>query len=171
MRTHAPVSILDLAEAGERLSLATLAEIAAGFAACPDWWHDKVVEDPTGRTGVRVVATDEYDAWLLRWPAITGVSPHDHGDSAGAFAVVSGELVEYRWCGVVRSWRLVGRGEVVTVGAGVVHDVVAGAGPTLSVHVYSPPLTTMSFYDDTGQVLISRGPVPHGGASSVILGS
>ena len=43
-----------------------------------------------------------------------------------------------------------GRGDVVTVDHGVVRDVVAIHGPAYSVHVYSPPLTEMSSYDEFG---------------------
>lgn len=54
------------------------------------------LERPVGdhRSWERLLATDAYDAWLIRWPAGTSVGPHDHGGSAGAFTVVAGELVE-----------------------------------------------------------------------------
>jgi len=53
---------------------------------------------PGGATGERqyerILATETYEAWLIHWPAGTGLDLHDHGDSAGAFAVVEGELDE-----------------------------------------------------------------------------
>ena len=41
---------------------------------------------------------------------------------------------------------------VVDLPVGVVHDVVGlGPGPSTSIHVYSPPLGTMTYYDDDGR--------------------
>jgi hypothetical protein len=39
--------------------------------------------DLTGRRWQRLVATPEYDAWLIQWGPDTNVEPHDHGGSAG----------------------------------------------------------------------------------------
>jgi hypothetical protein len=111
---------------------------------------------------VRLLATAEFDAWLLRWPPNTRVTPHDHGDSAGAFAVVSGELVELRWFATGPRARTVSPGGPIIIERGVVHDVIAGPGPSLSVHVYSPPLTAMSFYDAAGTEALRYQPVDDG---------
>jgi mannose-6-phosphate isomerase-like protein (cupin superfamily) len=106
--------------------------------------------DPVDRTGLRLLASDDHDAWLLSWPPGTSVTPHDHGDSTGVFTVVQGELIELRRRRDLK-WRprVVRARQVVQVPAGTVHDVRANT-QTLSVHVYSPPLTSMSFYDDLG---------------------
>ena len=111
---------------------------------------DELGDDPLRRSGLRLLVTRDYDVWLLRWPHCTRVSPHDHGGSVGAFAPISGTLMELRWDDSVPKSRTVGRGDVVTVDHGVVHDVVAINGPAYSVHVYSPPLSEMSFYDEFG---------------------
>jgi hypothetical protein len=104
-----------------------------------------------------MIATSDYDAWLLRWPAGTAVSPHDHGGSRGAFVVVSGELTELRWGPAGWRTRLVREGDVVGIERDVVHDVVArGPAPSLSVHAYSPPLAEMGFYDGYGVRLLDR---------------
>jgi quercetin dioxygenase-like cupin family protein len=104
-----------------------------------------------------MVGAPDYDVWLLRWPSGTAVSPHDHGDSLGAFTVVTGELTEVRWERARRRARRVRVGDVVGIERGVVHDVVAtGTASSLSVHVYSPPLEAMGFYDDGGLRLIDR---------------
>jgi hypothetical protein len=84
------------------------------------------------------------------------VTPHDHGDSAGAFAVVSGELVELRWFATGPRARTVRPGRAIIIERGVVHDVIAGRGLSLSVHVYSPPLAAMSFYDAAGTEALRR---------------
>jgi len=110
------------------------------------------------RSGVHLLETEALDVWLLGWPAGSGVEPHDHGDSTGAFTVIQGTLTEVRWSGG-RRLREVGAGEVITVERGVVHDVVAGPEadiPALTLHVYSPPLRTMGFYCDDGSRLIAQ---------------
>ena len=132
------------------LQLSELADIAAGLGSTAHSLSDQLPAHPRQRTALRLVATDTYDIWLLRWPPGTCVTPHDHGLSAGAFSVVVGEVEEVRWKGCIRHSRPVGPGEVVIVDRGVVHDVLGGAEPSLTVHVYSPPLSSMSYYRSTG---------------------
>jgi hypothetical protein len=141
------------------VSTALLADLAQRLAHQTASWPDQVYADPGLRTGVRMVACTEYDAWLLRWPPNSSVTPHDHGDSAGAFAVVSGALLEVRWSITGLRARPVGPGAAVIIEQGVVHDVIAGPGPSVSVHVYSPPLTAMSFYDAAGAEALRSEPV------------
>jgi quercetin dioxygenase-like cupin family protein len=117
--------------------------------------------DTGERNGMRVFRTPDYDVWLLRWPPGSRVTPHDHGDSAGAFVVVDGELIELRWQGSIPECRLVGAGETTSFERGVVHDVVATNRVAYSLHAYSPPLQAMSFYDvpaPAPQVTVFTGP-------------
>lgn len=115
----------------------------------------------TDRWYTRLHGTDEVDVWLISWVPDRSTELHDHGESLGALTVVSGALLETRWSeGALRDRRLVA-GDQAAFPKGWVHDVVwardtvtAGgvavpAAPTLSVHAYSPPLTTMSYYDVT----------------------
>ena len=51
----------------------------------------------------------------------------------------------------------------------VVHDVLAGAAPAVSVHVYSPPLTAMSYYDEDGRRLVEAPPTPCRPSSTPLL--
>lgn len=105
---------------------------------------------PGGRWHVRLRVTDHYDVWLIGWGADSLVEMHDHGASAGALAVIHGTLVEHtpRTSGSVRRQQLA-RGDVHPFEAGHRHDVVNnGPGVAMSVHVYSPPLSSMTFYDD-----------------------
>jgi quercetin dioxygenase-like cupin family protein len=106
------------------------------------------------RSGVRLLHEADYEVWLLCWPPGSRVTPHDHGESSGAFTLVSGCLTEIRWHGGVREERPLSAGEVIDIPRGVVHDVVATAGPAFSLHVYAPPLTTMSFYDQDGRRVV-----------------
>jgi quercetin dioxygenase-like cupin family protein len=78
------------------------------------------------------------------------------------FAVVAGELLDIRWMRGCRRSRLIVPGEVVAIERGVVHDVMAPTDASLSVHVYSPPLTSMSFYDEFGREALRHAPVDDG---------
>jgi rhodanese-related sulfurtransferase/mannose-6-phosphate isomerase-like protein (cupin superfamily) len=166
-------------------TLESLTELASCLAlAAESWWASGFEQDQSSRTGLRVMATDAYDVWLLNWPADTEISPHGHGDSDAAFAVVSGELKETRWQDGRRETRAVRRGECVAVGRGVVHEVRADGVEAVSVHVYAPPLARMEFFDDQAErvllvepvdprldsVVVSRSPVesPTGGVDEIL---
>lgn len=143
----------------EILDIAT--SVAGTLRALQEWWPVLPELDDLHRTSVLLERTDEFDVWLLRWPFGTHVDPHDHGDSAAAISVVSGELLEVRWLGGTRRTRRLDPSSAVTVAPGVVHDVVGATDAALSVHVYSPPLSTMGFYDESGTKLLRVDPVEH----------
>jgi hypothetical protein len=117
----------------------------------------------TRRREWRLMArTPDFDAWLIAWPSGGKVELHDHGDSTGAVSVISGALVE------AVPWRDdTGRlslerhelraGATLGFGAGHVHDVTnESAHHALSLHVYSPALTSMTFYEVAGEQLVVR---------------
>ena len=136
-----------------------LLSMAEGFAASAPVWIDRVAIDPTQRTGVRIISTHDYDVWLLRWPPSTGVTPHDHGGSGGAFVVVSGRLTEVRWVAGRAVSSELEPGAGVAVGPEVVHDVQARQVTSFSLHVYAPPLTAMSFFAEDGRSIVETVPV------------
>jgi mannose-6-phosphate isomerase-like protein (cupin superfamily) len=144
------------APSSRTLPLAALADIATTLGRTARVWYEQLPAHPVQRSGLRVIATGDYEVWLLRWPPRTSVSPHDHGGSAGAFVVVSGEVEEVRWRGAIRRSRLVGPGEVVTIDRGVAHDVLGGPDLSVTLHVYSPPLASMSYYDEFGLPVDNR---------------
>ncbi len=136
-------------------STSDLASIAQVLASCPAVWAPLAVHDPEHRVHVRLAAGEGWEAYLITWPSGHGVEVHDHGDSAGAVAVVAGSLVELvarpdPRPGVERITRhRLGAGTVRRVPRGRIHDVVnAGTFPATSIHVYGPALETMTFYDD-----------------------
>src|SRR5262245_156525 len=139
---------LDTADAGcEALDTAVLVAIAAGLAEVPSPRDLRPGESPDERHYERILATPTYDAWLIHWPPGTGLDLHDHGESAGAFAVVAGQLDET----TIRNGRQVVRrllkGCHARFPAAQVHAVRnASARPATSVHVYSPPLEAMTYY-------------------------
>jgi hypothetical protein len=91
---------------------------------------------------------DVFEAWVIKWPTGGHLDLHDHGLSAGAFWVIDGYLEE---CALTANGtmtvRRVGANRGRAFSEGVVHDVInPGSRPATSVHVYSPPLSTMTFF-------------------------
>ena len=141
--------------------------LAAGLAAASEGWLDLVEYRPASRwthllpTETAATALDPSlhpelaaaQVWLLSWLPGQGTPLHDHGRSAGAFAVVRGKLTE-RVVAVARSGTAVQQtaadltlGRVRHFGAHYVHQVTNTAGePAVSVHVYTPGLTEMNTY-------------------------
>ena len=102
-------------------------------------WHQRIYRDR------------RVDVWLIGWLPSQGTQLHDHGGSAGAFSVLSGELTE----AVVGGGRLHDHrrrpDQSIGFGPRYVHDVRnLSDAPAVSVHAYSPPLTTMTYYDFAG---------------------
>lgn len=143
----APTTLPELSPsaAGEPLPATLLADIAAGIAQVPDAWRHLVRHDPDGRRPVRLLATEAYEVWVIGWTRGQSVRPHDHGHSAAAVLVTDGSLTEID---LVGNRRCLASGGVLQLVPGVVHDVINQSDhPATSIHVYSPPLTEMTYYD------------------------
>jgi len=143
--TH--VSVLDHEQP---LSGAALRSIAEDLACAVEGVELSIPPDET-RGFVRLTLTHSHEAWLIAWKPASGLAMHDHGGSAGAITVVSGTLAESYFdreqSGHGRRRRL-HAGATVDVPAHRVHEVRnPGSARALSVHVYSPPLEAMTFYD------------------------
>lgn len=107
----------------------------------------------------RLHADDELDVWLISWAPGHATELHDHGGSLGALTVLSGTLNECRWDGKRLRQRALESGDQAAFPLGWVHDVSSAgnaAVETLSVHAYSPPLTTMSYYEVTPRQTLRR---------------
>jgi predicted metal-dependent enzyme (double-stranded beta helix superfamily) len=151
--------------------------IAEGLAAAASLWRGRARHDGTERHAVRLLATERYEAWLIGWPPGHTTRAHDHGGSAAAIVVVEGALEERTLAadGGARRRILAAGSAGVALAADVVHDVgAAGLDPATSIHVYSPPLSTMTFYDEDGVpdgvlVVEDEAPVLRGAAASLAL--
>lgn len=134
------------------LDLDTLVAIAQGLAQAEGLWRSHVSHDPLSRTSVRLVATEAYEVWLLGWTDGQRVELHDHGGANAAFVVLEGVLEEITLGFAGTTTKRLGPGAIGTVPAGVIHDVV-NTEPQVatSLHVYSNPLRTMTYYDEGGE--------------------
>ncbi len=149
----------------ERSGSDVLAAIAAGLASVTVPWELSHGEVPDERRYERVLSTPAYDAWVICWPSGGALDLHDHGGSAGAFSVVAGQLDEATVESAGESAdengvtvvRTISPGQTTTFGSSRVHAVVnRGSVVATSVHVYSPPLSSMVYYDvDDEGVLIA----------------
>ena len=98
-----------------------LADIATGLAEANTLWEAVVRHEPDGRRPVRLLVTEGK---------LTELVPS---------GVVGSAPVAERALTPGRAWQ---------VPVGAVHDVVNRAvEPATSIHVYSPPLTQMTYYD------------------------
>jgi hypothetical protein len=132
------------------LSLNELAAIARGLAATAQSWPGVI--SPSERTWHTIAATDRFEAFVIAWPAGASIDLHDHGDAAGAIVITSGELVERVSQDRSGSLSLVSHrlteGVQLAFRSGHVHELSnPGPAPALSVHVYSPVLRSMTFFE------------------------
>lgn len=155
------------------------AALAAGLVAAADTWLDLVEYRPDGRW-TRLLSPQSAAAaldpalhpelasaqvWLLSWLPEQGTPLHDHGRSAGAFAVVRGTLTERVVAGGGGRDRRVRQtaadltaGRVRHFGPHYVHEVRNdGAEPAVSVHVYTPGLIRMNTYSVVEGLLLHTG--------------
>jgi predicted metal-dependent enzyme (double-stranded beta helix superfamily) len=139
------------------LTPSQLAAEVRRMTAAPAEWVARVRLDPEGRWYERIHLSDIHEVWLISWLPGQSTGFHDHGGSAGAFGTVWGELDE---CVVPPADAQAARDAVVSrVTAGAVrsfgpryvHDVrnTSTSSVAVSVHAYSPPLSTMTRYDLT----------------------
>ncbi|MGK5113738.1 MULTISPECIES: cysteine dioxygenase [unclassified Geodermatophilus] len=135
------------------------AALAAALAAAEAAWSPLVEYRPESRWSALLdqgLAADVLDpslhpelaraqVWLLSWLPGQGTGLHDHGGSAGAFAVVRGTLRER--VGAREDAAELTTGRVRHFGPHHVHQVLnGGAEAAVSVHVYTPRLTVMNTY-------------------------
>jgi hypothetical protein len=131
-----------------RIELLPIAErFAASAPAIPE------LQEVTERSWVLLAVTDLFEAWAIAWPPGGAIKLHDHGQAGGAVVVAAGALVETtvrasRDGRAVIGTHRVSAGEHRCFGPHYIHDLVNdGENRALSVHVYGPRLSTMSYYD------------------------
>jgi len=135
--------------ASSPLSQARLRQLVRGVAAREHGWLSLVRYDLNKRWYQRLAWDDGHEMWLLSWLPGQRTGFHDHCESSGAFTVARGTLRGRTAPGHRPGPSVaVHRGEVRSFGPWYVHDVInASVQPAVSVHAYSPPLTSMRRFD------------------------
>lgn len=127
-----------------------LRELAIELAADPEVWRSVVRHDPHERWHARLHWAPHFEAYLLGWHGDQDTRLHDHGGSAGAFCVTEGTLSEQHGRigrSTLRDRRHVA-GTAVSFSPTYLHNLGHhDVGTATSVHVYSPPLQVMRFYE------------------------
>jgi Cysteine dioxygenase type I len=139
--------------AGENLTRAQLNELAVALGAEPQFWADRVRHDPQTRYFDQLYRDANVDVWLICWLDAQDTGYHDHELSSGAVCVVQGALCEdyfYRdddgWISVRTRERPAGTSFDFD-GASIHGMRHAGGVPATSIHVYSPALWRMGYYE------------------------
>lgn len=139
------------------LSRDELAELTQRYAAQVRAGRHAVEANADQRWHVRLHQDERVDVWLISWTETQGTELHDHGRSAGSFTVVAGRLTESVWSADGLIDTLHDSGQTVSFGERYVHDVRNTHEETaVSVHAYSPPLSSMGFYEVVDGVLVRR---------------
>lgn len=135
-----------------------LAAIVRRVASDPSQWAHLVRLGPQ-RAWARIEVPEGIDVWVISWPTFEATELHSHGDATAAFAAVVGAITEIR---PDAAGRLVPRtfapGVVQVIRPGDVHDVRnERVTPAVTIHAYSPRLTTMNFYRwDAGRLFLDH---------------
>lgn len=139
-----------------------LTAIAEGFAVSAASIPE--LHNLSERAWVLLAVTDLFEAWAIGWPTGGKIDFHDHGPSNGAVVVASGTLTETTVRSVAQgvsviATRHLGPGMARHFGPSYVHDLVNdGEQEAISVHVYGPRLSAMSYYrlDGSGRLGVVR---------------
>lgn len=154
---------MNLATAPRLLSPARLRQLASDIAGQPGGWISEVRYCAHRRWYHLLEQHGDYEVWLLSWLPGQQTGFHDHGRSSGAFAVARGCLEERRAPGRRAETRgtVLPAGSARSFGPRYIHDVLNGScAPAVSVHAYSPPLTSMHRFEVTASQLLAPAPEP-----------
>jgi predicted metal-dependent enzyme (double-stranded beta helix superfamily) len=143
---------------GRDLSGPELHAFVAELADRPELWIHLVKHDTSQRLYEELLSDDHLTAWLICWMNDHDTGFHDHDTSAGAVAIVGGRVHEERLAigGAPRN-RAFAAGESFHFSPADIHRVRhAGAGPAVTLHVYSPPLRRMGAYVVAADGVLAR---------------
>jgi Cysteine dioxygenase type I len=145
------------------LDPSTLLAIAGELADSAQRWPG--MGKPNHRVWDLMVAYPDFEAWVIGWPPGGAIELHDHGESSGAVVVARGELLEVvvtqnAQGALATTNRVLLAPASVTFDTAHIHEIVnPGPGPAISVHVYAPRLTAMTYYEFSNGLLEARATV------------
>ena len=142
--------LLERGAQGRDLDHDELAALAAELAAQPELYQPFEQHVADDRFYVRLCRDHHLDAWLICWMPSQDTGLHDHDLSSGAVHVTRGTIAEERL--------VIGRADLevteYATGHGFrfdssrIHNVRhAGAAAATSLHLYSPPIWRMGYYE------------------------
>jgi quercetin dioxygenase-like cupin family protein len=133
----------------DQFSPAQLLRAARLFASDPEL-PSLVDPDESKSSWVELDSSPYLQIWLLSWPAGAHNEWHDHGESVGAFQVVRGTLLEQTSKEHRREFRTLVAGEGRSFEQNHIHSLTnVRSGTALSVHVYTPRLSSSTRYEIT----------------------
>jgi hypothetical protein len=159
MRDHLPFESPD-----HELSPQELEKIAMTVGQNPSLWEDGLRRTTAERTYTDVFTSEHLGVWAISWMADghdTGY--HDHTTSNGGVYVARGAIRhEHLRLGNRPVGKAVREGETFGFDSTFIHRMrrEPGAGPTITVHAYSPPLTDTGQYAEFEDGLLHRHPSP-----------
>jgi predicted metal-dependent enzyme (double-stranded beta helix superfamily) len=144
--------LLERLTPGEDLSRPQLVELVAALGEEQGLWEHLVQHDPDERYFTQLYRDAHVDVWLICWLNQQDTGYHDHDISSGAVKVCDGVLAEDRFHfdgGALReTTRDREAGAVFDFDAAYIHRMRhPGGEPATSVHVYSPALWRMGYYE------------------------
>lgn len=150
-----------------------LQRVARAVAERPDLWDEQLQRDHEQRTYIDVYTDEHLGVWAISWVEDShDTGFHDHDRSRGAVHVARGVIRhEHLQLGDRPTGSAVPAGEGYRFDETTIHRMRCepGQGPTVTVHAYSPPLTTTGQYGQGSDELLHRVPsaaqdqlVPHG---------
>lgn len=147
---------------GRDLSGEELEAFVRELADRPELWIDFVRHDASQRVYEELLGDEHLTAWLICWIDDQDTGFHDHDVSAGAVAVVSGDVREERLAiGGEPFARKFSAGEAFHFAASDIHRVRhGGSDPAVTLHVYSPPLARMGAYAIGDDGVLQRRTMP-----------
>jgi predicted metal-dependent enzyme (double-stranded beta helix superfamily) len=147
---------------GRDLSAPELESFVRELADRPELWIDFVRHDASQRVYEELLSDAHVTAWLICWMDDQDTGFHDHDVSAGAVAVVSGNVREERLAiGGQPRGRKFAAGDAFHFSASDIHRVRhGGSDPAVTLHVYSPPLAQMGAYTIGDDGVLARSTMP-----------
>jgi hypothetical protein len=148
---------------GRDLSGPELQAFVEELAERPELWIELVKHDSSQRLYEELLSDAHLTAWLICWMDDQDTGFHDHDLSAGAVAVVSGEVREERLAmGGLPHKRTFAAGTSFHFSSADIHRVRhCGSDPAVTLHVYSPPLLRMGAYVIGDNGVLARHPMSY----------
>jgi mannose-6-phosphate isomerase-like protein (cupin superfamily) len=144
------------------VSHAQLEQFVARLAAQPERWRSLVRPSSSMRVYELIWSDEDVNAWVICWHEDSDTGWHDHDESSGGIAVISGHVREERLViGAEPRVRHLGPGAIFTVPSTAIHRVLHdGGGPAVTIHAYSPPLRKMGAYTVGPRGELERESIP-----------